>query len=157
MAEALPSMTRVEQRALLLEHQVDVQLCADRLQVIVGNLEEPIPIALPARLAHRGSEVKLVIPSDFTSEGRADPVLLKLVALASAAQAALATQEADPLISQYSKGHLSRLLRLSWLAPDIIAAIVNGNQPATLTGRRLLRAADLPLDWKAQRTFLGFS
>ncbi len=70
---------------------------------------------------------------------------------------ALASSDADPLVSHYSKRHLGQLLRISWLAPDIIAAIVNGNQPSTLTGRRLLRAAELPLDWKAQRTFLGFN
>jgi len=70
---------------------------------------------------------------------------------------ALVSGEVDPLVLHYSKSHLSQLLRISWLAPDIIAAVVNGNQPSTLTGRRLLRAADMPLDWKAQRTFLGFN
>ncbi len=156
-AEALPGMAVAEQRALLFEYQVGIQLCADRLRVTVGNLEEPITIDLPAQLAHRGSEVKLVIPSGLQPERQPDSVLLKLVVLAKAAQMALATEHADPLVSHYSKGHLSQLLRISWLAPDIIAAIVNGNQPTTLTGRRLLRAAELPLDWKAQRTFLGFN
>jgi len=157
VAEALPGMAVAEQRALLLEHQVGVQLCADRLLVTLGNLETPITMDLPARLAHRGSEVKLVIPSSLGPERQPDPILLKLVVLARVAQMALATEHADPLVSHYSKGHLSQLLRISWLAPGITAAIVNGDQPSTLTGRRLLRAAELPLDWKAQRTFLGFN
>ncbi len=157
VAEALPAMPVAEQRALLLEHQVGVELCADRLTVTVGNLEEPITIDLPVRLAHRGSEVKLVIPSSLEPERQPDPVLLKLVVLARVAQMALANGDADSLVSHYSKRHLGQLLRISWFAPDIIAAVVNGNQPSTLTGRRLLRAADMPLDWKAQRTFLGFN
>jgi hypothetical protein len=157
MAVGLPGMAVAEQRALMLEHQVDVQLCADRLIVTVANLEEPVTVDLPTRLAHRGSEVKLVIPSGLEPERQPDPVLLKLIVLARAAQIALASGQADPLVSHYSRRHLSQLLRISWLAPDIIAAVVNGNQPSTLTGRRLLRAADMPLDWKAQRTFLGFN
>jgi hypothetical protein len=45
---------------------------------------------------------------------------------------------------------------LSWLAPDILTAIAGGRQPPTLTGRRLLRAANVPLDWQEQRRFFGF-
>jgi site-specific DNA recombinase len=62
----------------------------------------------------------------------------KLVVLARTAQKSLVSGEHDPLISHYSKQHLWQLLRISWLAPDIIAAIVGGTQPATFTGRCLL-------------------
>jgi hypothetical protein len=57
----------------------------------------------------------------------------------------------------YSKRHLWQLLRISFLAPDIIAAIAEGHQPPSLTGRRLLRVTDLPLDWAGQRRVLGFN
>ena len=157
VAGGLPGMAVAEQCALLLDHRVDVPLCPDRLMVTIGNLEGPITIDLPARLAHRGSEVKLVIPSGLEPERQPDPVLLKLVVLARAAQMTLASGDADPLVSNYSKSHLSQLLRISWLAPDIIAAVVIDDQLSTLTGRRLLRAADMALDWKAQRAFLGFN
>lgn len=49
----------------------------------------------------------------------------------------------------------SRLIRLNYLAPDIVAAIVDGTQPATLSRRRLLEC-DLPIDWGLQRRLLGF-
>lgn len=49
------------------------------------------------------------------------------------------------------------VLRVSWLTPDIVAAIAEGREPATLTGRRLLRAADVPLSWEEQRRYFGFS
>jgi site-specific DNA recombinase len=48
-----------------------------------------------------------------------------------------------------------RKLRLNYLAPDIIAAILDGTQPADLTGRKLM-TTDLPLDWALQRKLLGF-
>jgi DNA invertase Pin-like site-specific DNA recombinase len=52
-------------------------------------------------------------------------------------------------------GSFSRLVRLNYLAPDIVAAILDGTQPADLTRRRLIEC-DLPIDWALQRRLLGF-
>ena len=49
----------------------------------------------------------------------------------------------------------SRLVRLNYLAPDIMAAIADGTQPPSLT-RGMLMKQDLPLDWALQRRQLGF-
>jgi hypothetical protein len=46
---------------------------------------------------------------------------------------------------------------MSWLAPDIITAILDGRQPVKLTARHLMRCADIPMEWQQQRHFLGFS
>jgi site-specific DNA recombinase len=51
---------------------------------------------------------------------------------------------------------LPRLVRLNYLAPDIIAAILDGTQPAGLTGFQLM-SKELPLDWALQRRLLGFA
>lgn len=83
--------------------------------------------------------------------------MLKLVAYARVAHEAALSGKHDPLVSNYSKRHLGQLLRVSWLAPDIIAAIADGRQQPTLTGRRLLRAADVPLSWEEQRRYFGFN
>ena len=48
---------------------------------------------------------------------------------------AIASQE------HVTPGYISRLLRLPSLAPDIIAAIVNGKNPPQLTAKKLMRAA----------------
>jgi hypothetical protein len=64
---------------------------------------------------------------------------------------------AEPSVSHYSKRHLWQLIRIGWLAPDIVSAIIDGRQPIGLTGRRLLRALNLPIDWAEQRAFLGFA
>ncbi len=50
---------------------------------------------------------------------------------------------------------LNRVIRLNYLAPDIITAILDGRQPANLTRKRLLYAS-LPMDWGQQRALLGF-
>ena len=106
--------------------------------------------------ARRGNELKLIVPAEGPPK-QSDPVLLKLLAHASAAREAITAGTSDPIVSNYSKRHLWQLLRLNWLAPDIVTAIVEGTQPAVLTGRRLLRAADVPLSWEEQRRYFGFS
>jgi hypothetical protein len=45
---------------------------------------------------------------------------------------------------------------LSCLAPDIVTAIVEGRQPASLTPAKLL-VTPLPFAWRDQRTLLGFA
>lgn len=76
---------------------------------------------------------------------------------AALAQQCALTGEPDLIVSGYSKRHLWQLLRVGWLAPDINVAITEGRQPSTLTGRRLLRATDVPLSWDEQRRYFGFN
>ena len=59
----------------------------------------------------------------------------------------------EDVVSSY----VTRLLRLSYLAPDIIAAILKGSQPVELTASRLAQLKNLPLDWAEQRKALSFS
>lgn len=53
-----------------------------------------------------------------------------------------------------SDPHVRRLLRLTYLAPDIVESIVEGRQPRILTVKLLLKG--IPLDWADQRTAFGF-
>ena len=50
-----------------------------------------------------------------------------------------------------------QLVRLSYLAPDITEAILDGRQPPDLTAEKLLEHSRLPLAWPDQRTLLGFA
>jgi hypothetical protein len=56
-----------------------------------------------------------------------------------------------------SPTYATRLVRLTFLAPDIVAAILAGKQPAGLTANKLMADTRLPLDWSEQRTALGFT
>jgi len=49
----------------------------------------------------------------------------------------------------------ARLVKLNYLAPDIVAAILDGQQPPDLTVHKLIRTS-VPLDWAVQRQMLGF-
>ena len=50
-----------------------------------------------------------------------------------------------------SRSYFTRLVRLSYLAPDIIQAILDGRQPRDLTADKLLAHSRLPLTWHEQR------
>jgi hypothetical protein len=54
-----------------------------------------------------------------------------------------------------SRSYFTRLVRLSYLAPDITQAILDGHQPRDLTPEKLLKHSRLPLAWHDQRSALG--
>lgn len=57
---------------------------------------------------------------------------------------------------QHARDYYRVLLRLSYLAPDITQAILDGRQPISLT-RQKLAPISLPLEWERQREVLGFA
>ncbi len=50
--------------------------------------------------------------------------------------------------------YVVRILKLTTLAPDIIEAILNGEEPSGLSLARLIRT--FPRDWERQRIHFGF-
>ena len=56
-----------------------------------------------------------------------------------------------------ARPYVTRLFRLTLLAPDIVSAILSGRHPPELTARRLMDDTRLPLDWNEQWCFLGFA
>jgi hypothetical protein len=53
------------------------------------------------------------------------------------------------------KRYVEGLSRLAFVAPAIVEAICQGQQPAELNAEILLNRIDLPLEWPAQRNALG--
>lgn len=105
----------------------------------------------------------LVMPIEPIAPGRRRPVKLSLVRLVHSARRAQALLDrdrdlpVDALARRFGcrPANFCRLLRLNYLAPDIIAAILAGAQPEDLTRTRLLQGS-LPLDWDLQRRMFGF-
>ena len=89
-----------------------------------------------------------------------DKSLVSLIREARAAQS-LADHHRDRTMAELAtmmkrdQSFFVKLLRLNYLAPDIIAAIHDGDHRADLT-RKELTNANLPLDWTLQRQLLGF-
>jgi len=156
LAGELASRPIAEQRAVLLESQVSIRLGEECISLLVGG-QQNRHVTIPARLVRRGYDVRLALPPGGEDTGEADPALLRLVVHARAAQGMVESGIPHPSVAHYGKRHFWQLLRIAWLAPDILAAIMEGRQPPQLTGRKLLRATNIPLDWAGQRRALGFA
>jgi hypothetical protein len=57
-------------------------------------------------------------------------------------------------IEKINASYISRILRLTFLAPDIVTAILNGRQPRTLQLANMLE--DVPVEWERQREGFTF-
>src|SRR5208337_2007583 len=118
---------------------------------------------IPIQMRRRGVEMKLIIDRDPKISQKVEPALVKLVARAHRWFDDLVSGSAPSMVAigqreKVGKRHVSEIVRLAFLAPDIVEQIVNGVQPPELTAKTLLRkSARLPLDWETQRKSPGFS
>jgi hypothetical protein len=55
----------------------------------------------------------------------------------------------------FRQARVTRMVRLAYLAPEIVVAFLEGRQPAELTANRLLQDTRLPIDWQQQRQMLS--
>ena len=121
-----------------------------------------LTLTVRARLQRVGREMKMLV-ENTDDQTKADPALLRIVARAHDIQERLMQNSGLALHAiagqeHVTPGYVSRLLRLTSLAPDIITAIVNGKNPPQLTAKQLMRLSlEIPVDWTAQRKLLGFT
>ena len=161
LADSLHGLPRHHQKALLLANGARVEVKENSIDVRFTIDDVTNTISTPAKLVRRGNELRLILvlsPEHTVSDiGNVGSTLVKLVAQGFAAREYLVAGKYAKQVGAYDRKHLLRLARVSWLAPDIISAILEGKHPIQLTARHLLRCADVPMDWQQQRMFLGFS
>ncbi len=126
-----------------------------------GSSGPILTLKVPVQLARVGEQMKLLVENGDDNR-EPDMALLRVLTRAYDVHQRLCD---DPTLKvreiarqeQITSNYLYVVLRLRWLAPDIVTAIVNGRQPGQLSTKRLMRlAAKLPTDWAAQRSLLGF-
>src|ERR1700738_3488073 len=108
-----------------------------------------------------GKGKRLVIGNGAETEGNAGLVELIKEAFAIRNQFLSGPHDSIEAMSGrlgMNKGRRTSLVRLSYLGPEIVRALLAGSQSNALTPSRLLRLSkNLPHDWKEQRCFLGFA
>ncbi|CAN7648613.1 recombinase family protein [Mesorhizobium sp. LjNodule214] len=131
----------------------------DRQKPVIAVETHKITVA--CQIQRRGNEARLIIGDQPKREKAPDPSLVKLLARSHSMLSALINGSARS-ISELSKvtgihrADLSKALPLAFLSPAIVDDILAGNQPVSLTARRLARLGDLPVDWNQQQSVLGF-
>jgi DNA invertase Pin-like site-specific DNA recombinase len=172
-------------RAQIHLDRIDIELATDRVTdallggagVIRGHfdasckidLAAPSPaedgrrilLTIEAQLQRAGMEMRFVV--DGVEAGAPpDEPLVRLLTRAHFLARHLAS---NPSVTLEEAGatqgmgapYAARLMRLNFLAPDIVAAILNGRQPAALTATKLMADTRLPLAWAEQRKALSFA
>lgn len=116
-----------------------------------GNSGETYDLGIPARITARGYRIKLVVGNDGNHGRRAvDAALVKVIARAhdwferiKAGQASSVREIAKT--EGMNEAYVGRVLRLAFLAPALVEAILDGRQPVEMTAERMLQRRDWPL------------
>jgi site-specific DNA recombinase len=124
-----------------------------------GGEESLLRLTIPARLKRTGKEIKFIIDGPADS-APADTSLIRLLVRAQKIGDRLLAVGGPSLVEiagdeKITPSYASRLVRLKFLAPDIVAAILAGKQPPDLTANKLMADTRLPLGWRDQRAALG--
>ena len=170
------AMPPIEMKSLALDIVERVTIAADRIDIwlnrakIAAALEagasqrpdlDPVVVSIEAKLRRAGKGKRLVIANGAEAEVNAGLAAMITEAFAIRNQFLSGSDASIEAMSGrlgMNKCRLTSLIRLSYLAPDIVRALLEGRQPIELTSTRLLRLSkDLPHDWKEQRCFLGFA
>jgi site-specific DNA recombinase len=121
----------------------------------------PLVLSITATLRRAGKGLRLVI--DNGAAKAIDGGLASLIARAITTRNMLLAGRDDSIDAMSARlglrrDYLAVLVRLSYLSPEIVRAIVAGEQPIELTPIRLVALSrNLPHDWQEQRHLLGFS
>src|SRR6202011_3516017 len=114
-------------------------------------------LSVRVRLRRSGRDIKMVINRTDSFAAKHDARLVRLLLRARRFNTTLAQGEGVPFAALaeregVSRSYFTRLVRLSYLAPDITQVILDGRLPPDLTAEKLLEHSRLPLAWPDQRT-----
>jgi hypothetical protein len=168
--EAAAAMTALIQRIDLSDAGIRVSLKLpiphSEPRPSANAAELVITRVFPMEIRRRGFEMRLIIGGIGAPTPRADLALLRAIArgyqwsddlLTARVESVAVLAEREGVLSNYVR----RLLRLGFLAPTIVEAIVEaivtGYQPPELTAKALTERIELPLLWAEQERALGLS
>ena len=163
-------LTALIERIDIGDNQIDIHIRPTRLAALLNLAADSSAVdddtqilSVPVEPRRSGREIKMRIDaSDPFATAKPDARLIKLLIKARRFNAALVRSEGVPFAALaeregVSPSYFTRLVRLSYLAPDMIQAILDGRQPRNLTPDKLLAHSRLPLAWHDQRTTLDFA
>lgn len=156
---------QIVQRVTLSVGQIELSIFLPGLMKALGGAarctteNQPVLVLhVPAKLRRSGKGKRMLIGQVMPNT--TDPSLVRLLQEAIAIRRVVLVDTKETLNEitarrKKSKGYLTALMRLSYLAPQIIDDILAGRQPPELSAKRLLRTSNtLPLAWSAQRAHL---
>lgn len=114
---------------------------------------ETVTLHVPFRIVKRGGRKEMQLPEGATQPCRADSALVKALARAFRWKRMLDSGEFATIAELAERegiapSYMTRVLRLTLLAPDIVEAILDGKQRSEVTLAQVLEP--FPVEWEAQ-------
>lgn len=114
---------------------------------------ETITLHVPFRVAKRGGRKEVQLPDGTPVQRRTDNSLIKALARAFRWKRMLESGQFTTIAELAERegiapSYMTRVLRLTLLAPDIVEAILDGKQGPEVTLGRLLKG--FPVEWRRQ-------
>lgn len=121
-------------------------------------IPETMTLHVPFRIVKRGGRKEMQLPEGAAQPRRPDSALIKALARAFRWKRMLELGEFATIAELADRegiapSYMTRVLRLTLLAPDIAEAILDGKQWPAVTLARVLEP--IPADWAEQRAHLG--
>ena len=138
----------------------DRQELQDRKRTTEEN-EPAVTFTVPARLKRAGMETRLLIDgAGGSARKKPDHSLCRLLAQACQYNAMVMHSGGKTMAQLAAEAgvggsYFTRVLRLSFLAPEVVKAILRDGHPIELTAKRLANEIRLPIVWTEQRALLA--
>lgn len=121
---------------------------------------ETVTLHVPFRVVKRGGRKEMRLPEGAAQPRRTDNTLIKALARAFRWKRMLETGEFATIAELAERegiapSYMTRVLRLTLLAPDIVEAILDGKQGPEVTLARVLEP--FPVEWEGQRDTLALA
>ena len=121
-------------------------------------IPDTVTLHVPFRVVKRGGRKEMQLPEGATQSRRTDNTLVKALARAfrwkrmlESGDFATINELADR--EGIAPSYMTRVLRLTLLAPDIVEAILDGRTGPEITLAQLLEP--FPVEWREQATTIG--
>lgn len=117
------------------------------------HMPDVITIQVPFRVVKRGGRKEMRLPDGAAQPSRTDNTLIKALARAFRWKRMLDTGEFATIAELAARegiapSYMTRVMRLTLLAPDIVEAILEGKQDPEVTLVRVLEP--FPVEWAKQ-------
>lgn len=118
---------------------------------------ETVTVHIPFRLVKRGGRKEMQMPDGASSQRKMDNTLIKALSRAFRWKRMLESGEFTTIAELAERegiaaSYLTRTMRLTQLAPNIVEMILDGRQPLNLTVEAL--RSHFPIDWHRQQTLI---
>ena len=117
------------------------------------SIPDTVTIHVPFRVVKRGGRKEMVLPEGAAQARKPDNTLVKALARAFRWKRMLESGEFATIAELAARegitvSYLTRLLRMTLLAPDLVVAILDGRQGLEVTLARLMEP--FPAEWADQ-------